>query len=262
MDKDKSPSKSISTQGNVFTGNVSSISGSSSSLPITTVDPNSFIWSQFFIGLFLIPIFAGFIMSLTTFVADDMNDSYYSDSTYSFSDTGVIIISDDEYNTWGVIFDIPEVDLNQIEERDYWFSTSFNSCSDGWCHCFFDMDMRFDIQVESDDGSLWHPMKCEGDLQEYTSFFRINDQTFTYATDYESILSYASVNGDNDISLDSILLTGISFLIPLIYILIIIGSFIKDKKSLGYGLLGGIIVAPISFCFSIIALSFIFWESG
>ena len=42
------------SSGNIFTGNVSSVSEISSSLPITPVDPKRFIWSQFFIGLLLV----------------------------------------------------------------------------------------------------------------------------------------------------------------------------------------------------------------
>ena len=75
-----------SNSGNVFTGNVGSISGSSSSFSITPEDPNRFIWSQFFIGLLLIPIFAGFIIALSTILSEDaQNDTYYDDSHY-FSD--------------------------------------------------------------------------------------------------------------------------------------------------------------------------------
>ena len=248
---DTSPPPKSSNRVNLFTGNVGSISGSSSPLSITPVDPNKFIWSQFFIGLFLIPIFAGVIMSVTTLVAEDANnDTWYSDSHHSFSDSGSILISGDEYNTWDVIFDIPEVDLYDIDKNDYWFSTQFTVVPSDWGACFFDMDMINNIQVEDEEGSFWYPMYCDGDLQDTTAFFQINGQTFTYATDYESSPSSAYVDGDTDFSLDSILLSFISFLLPIFYILIIIWSFIKKKQSLGYGLLGGILVAPISFCFS------------
>jgi|TARA_B110001454_G_scaffold53630_1_gene52503 hypothetical protein len=261
-DDDSSSSPKSSNRVNLFTGNVGGISGSSSPLSITPVDPNKFIWSQFFIGLFLIPIFAGVIMGLTTSVADAGNDTYYSDYHHSFSDSGSILISGDEYNTWDVIFKVPEVDLYDIDKNDYWFSTEFSVDNGEWGNCFFDMDMIHDIQVKEEDGSFWYPMHCDGGLRDNTAFFHINGQTFTYATDYESSPSYASVYGDTDISLDMILLSFIPLLLPIFYILIIIWSFIKKKKSLGMGLIGGIIVAPVSFCFSIIFFSVFFYENG
>ena len=254
-----------SNSGNVFTGNVGSISGSSSSFSITPEDPNRFIWSQFLIGLLLIPIFAGFIMALTTILSEDaQNDTYYDDSHY-FSDNydpGTVLISGEEYNTWEVVFDIPNIDIYEIDNNDYWFDTSINSydSSDNWGYCYFNMDQQFTL-IESDDGELWYSMECQGSLANTNTYLHISSQNFIYATDSEEQISEAYVYGDSDILLDSILLSFLPILIPIFYLFIIILSFVKKNNSLGFGLLGGIIVAPVSFCFSLILLAFLFFDS-
>ena len=254
-----------SNSGNVFTGNVGSISGSSSSFSITPEDPNRFIWSQFFIGLLLIPIFAGFIMALSTILSEDaQNDTYYDDSHY-FSDnydSGTVLISGEEYNTWEVFFDIPDIDIYEIDDNDYWFDTSINSYdSDGvWGYCYFDMDLMFTL-IESDEGDLWYSMECQGSLENTNTYLQISSKNFIYATDSDEQISEAFVYGDSDMSLDSILLSFLPILIPIFYLIIVIWSFVKKNKSLGFGLLGGIIVAPVSFCFSILFLAFLFFDS-
>jgi hypothetical protein len=122
------------------------------------------------------------------------------------------------------------------------------------------MDLMF-TQIESDDGELWYSMKCQGSLANTNTYLHISSQNFIYATDSEEQISGAYVYGDSDMSLDSILLSFLPILIPIFYLLIMILSFVKKNNSLGFGLLGGIIVAPVSFCFSIILLAFLFFDS-
>lgn len=252
------------SSGNIFTGNVSSVSEISSSLPITPVDPKRFIWSQFFIGLLLVPIIAGFLVALITLISEDSNnDTEYYD--YHFFNEGynpgTIIISDEEYNTWEANFEIPEISLDEIENNDYWFNTGISIYTDDWGDCYFDIDMSIQV-IQSDDGSVWYVLECYGLLKDSNTFLHISGQNFTFATDYDGVIDQAYVNGDQDMSLDSILLSFLPFLIPIFYICLIVWSFVKKKQSLGAGLLGGIFVAPVSFCFSFIFLAFMFQDSG
>ena len=81
----KNPDGKISSSEsmNVFTGNVAAISSQSPDISIVQNDPNKFIMSQFLIGLLLIPIFSGFIMSVVTISAGrSVNDTYYDDYHY------------------------------------------------------------------------------------------------------------------------------------------------------------------------------------
>ena len=79
MNDESSNWRKDNPQGNVFTGDVSSVSGPSS-IPIAPVDPNIFKWSQFLVGLLLIPIFTGFLMSFSAFSAENtLNDQDYYD---------------------------------------------------------------------------------------------------------------------------------------------------------------------------------------
>ena len=263
MIDDNSPSIQSTSKDNIFTGNISSISGLSSPASITPVDPNKFIWSQFFIGLFLIPIFAGVIMSLIILEVDNSNDPYYGDYHYFNEnyESGTVLINDEEYNTWEATFEIPEIDIIEIDKKDYWFYTSIQTFDNNWGDCFFNMDMKFTL-IESDDGTLWYPMECSGAFENNNAYFQISGQIFIYAIDYDDGIELVSVDGDTDISLDSIISGFLPFLIPIFYLLIMIWSFVKKKKSLGFGLLGGIIVAPISFCFSIILFSFLMFDNG
>ena len=255
-----------SNSGNVFTGNVGSLSSSpSSSFSITPEDPNRFIWSQFFIGLLLIPIFAGFMVALTTIISEDaVNDAYYDDYQWFYSDydPGSIIISGAEYNTWEVVFDIPDIDIYEIENKDYWFDTRMflEHSANSWGYCFFNMDMQ-STMAESSDGNLWYSMECRGSLENNDAYLLISNQTFIYATDSDERISEVSVSGDSDTSIDSIFMSILPILIPILYLIILIWSFVKKNKSLGFGLLGGIIVAPVSFCFSFIFLGFMFIDN-
>ncbi len=252
-----------SNQKNVFTGDVGSISTSPtlSYSPPNPTDPNKFIMSQFLTGLLLIPIFAGAMMSLTVLLADQAgSDLYYHDYHYNEFDSGSTIISGNEYNTWSVTFDIPEINLEVIDKNDYWFSTEFSVWSnEDWGYCYFDND-GFESPVESSDGNSWYPMDCEGQLDDSNSFFMVNSRTFTYATDSNLQPDSASVDGDTDPDISFFILSLLPFLIPIIYFLLLIWSFVKKKKSLGFGLIGGIVLAPISFCFSMIFFAFLFWE--
>ena len=256
--------KSSSESMNVFTGNVGTISSQSPDISITPNDPNKFIMSQFLIGLLLIPIFAGFITSVVTMSAERAgDDTYYGDSYYfsGFDNSYTTIISDKEYYAWDAYFNIPDIDVSEIQEKDYWLQTEF-SASESWGYCYFDMDILDNNNlIQSDDGSYWYSMSCWGDMEGYDVLLRIEEQTFTYAIDQDVQPRYASVDGDRDISGVGILLQLLPILIVLFYIGTIVWSFISKRKSLGFGLIGGIIIAPISFCFSMIFLSFIYWNN-
>lgn len=129
-----------------------------------------------------------------------------------------------------------------------------------WGYCYFDMDLMFTL-IESDEGDLWYSMECQGSLENTNTYLQISSKNFIYATDSDEQISEAFVYGDSDMSLDSILLSFLPILIPIFYLIIVIWSFVKKNKSLGFGLLGGIIVAPVSFCFSILFLAFLFFDS-
>ncbi len=262
-DNEKSPSESM----NVFTGSVGSISSQSPDISIMPNDPNKFIMSQFLIGLLIIPIFAGFITSVVTISANkSVNDTYYDDYYY-FSDDdnpGTTIISGDEYYTWDVIFDVPDIDISDIEERDYWLSIEFRAAEEDsqWGYCYFDMDILDNNELKkSGDGSYWYPMYCSHSMEEYEVLFQVTEQTFTYAIDQNIQAEYASIYGDTDISGFGIFLQILPILIILFYIGVIVWSFISKRKSLGFGLIGGIIIVPISFCFSMIFISFFYWNN-
>ena len=265
----KNPDGKISSSEsmNVFTGNVAAISSQSPDISIVQNDPNKFIMSQFLIGLLLIPIFSGFIMSVVTISAGrSVNDTYYDDYHYFSEDdnSGTTIISGDEYYTWDVIFDVPEIDISDIEERDYWLSIEFRTIEEDfqWGYCYFDMDMLGNNELKkSDDGSYWYPMYCSGSMEEYEVLFQVNERTFTYAIDQNIQADSASIYGDTDISGVGIFLQILPILIILFYIGVIVWSFISKRKSLGFGLIGGIIIAPISFCFSMIFISFFYWNN-
>jgi|TARA_B110000263_G_scaffold54682_1_gene46130 hypothetical protein len=271
MNDESSNWRKDNPQGNVFTGDVSSVSGPSS-IPIAPVDPNIFKWSQFLVGLLLIPIFTGFLMSFSAFSAENMlNDQYYSDySELDSFDQDIINISGDEYQTIDVFFDIPPVDFFEIQEKDFWFSTFVGTIyygSDGdWGSCHLDMDYIDNpsyLVVQSDNHGLWYPMNCDGSMNDYDMLLQVNGQIFTYAIDQEieldSTTLYASVDGDGDMYSSGLFLAIAPYLLVLLYIGVIFWSFITKKRSLGFGLLGGILVAPVSFCFSMIIL-LIFWD--
>ena len=146
-------------------------------------------------------------------------------------------------------------------ERDYYFYTSVNVWGEDWDdygYCGFDIEW-LGLSVQSDDNRIWYPMDCDGSLEGYSFYFLKNGQSITYATDYDSQIDNVDVSGDIDPDLDGILIDFLPFIIPIAYLGMIIWSFVKKKKSLGLGLIGGIFVAPFSFCF-IMFMSVLFWD--
>ena len=224
-----------------------------------------FLISHFLIGLFLVPTIAAFFMSLMILWIEPGDDNWYYDSRYQPSfDDNYITINNEEYNTMTVDFYIPSVrdlDLYDIYDRDYYFYTSVNVWGEDWDDyggCGFDIEW-LGLSVQSDDNRIWYPMDCDGSLEGYNFYFLKNGQSITYATDYDSQIDNADVSGDIDPDLDGILIDFLPFIIPIAYLGMIIWSFVKKKKSLGLGLIGGIFVAPFSFCF-IMFMSVLFWD--
>ena len=266
QDKQEQLSQTSSdTQKNVFSGDVSSFSTPQAVNVTQMKDPNQFLISQFLIGLFLVPLIAGFLMSLLVLVIDPGGqDNWYYDSNYQpiFDDS--VEINDEDYNTLTVDFNIPNTDLYEIDDNDYYFYTGVSVYGDDWDDygdCYFDVGYnRLNTFVESEDNRRWYPMECYGVLEDYNFYFLKDGQSITYATDYQSQIDGVYVEGDEDSDVSRILLDLLPFIIPVAYFGILVWSFVSKKKSLGFGLLGGIFVAPFSFCFSMIFLSFFFWD--
>ena len=255
---------SSDTPKNVFSGDVSSFSTPQAVNVTQMKDPNQFLVSQFLIGLFLVPLIAGFLMSLMVIVIEPGDqDNWYYDSNYQpiFDDS--VEINDEDYNTLTADFNIPNIDLFEIDDNDYYFYTGVSVYGDDWDDygdCYFDVGYhRLNIFVESEDNRRWYPMECYGVLEDYNFYFLKNGQSLTYATDYQSQIDSVYVEGDEDQDVSSILLDFLPFIIPIAYFGMLIWSFVSKKKSLGFGLLGGVFVAPFSFCFSMIFLLF-FWD--
>ena len=266
QDKQEQLSQTSSdTQKNVFSGDVSSFSTPQAVNVTQMKDPNQFLISQFLIGLFLVPLIAGFLMSLLVLVIEPGGqDNWYYDSNYQpiFDDS--VEINDEDYNTLTVDFNIPNTDLYEIDDNDYYFYTGVSVYGDDWDDygdCYFDVGYnRLNTFVESEDNRRWYPMECYGVLEDYNFYFLKDGQSITYATDYQSQIDGVYVEGDEDSDVSRILLDLLPFIIPVAYFGILVWSFVSKKKSLGFGLLGGIFVAPFSFCFSMIFLSFFFWD--
>ena len=266
QDKQEQLSQTSSdTQKNVFSGDVSSFSTPQAVNVTQMKDPNQFLISQFLIGLFLVPLIAGFLMSLLVLVIDPGGqDNWYYDSNYQpiFDDS--VEINDEDYNTLTVDFNIPNTDLYEIDDNDYYFYTGVSVYGDDWDDygdCYFDVGYnRLNTFVESEDNRRWYPMECYGVLEDYNFYFLKDGQSITYATDYQSQIDGVYVEGDEDSDVSRILLDLLPFIIPVAYFGILVWSFVSKKKSLGFGLLGGIFVAPFSFCFSMIFLSLFFWD--
>lgn len=263
--QEQSSQTSSDTPKNVFSGDVSSFSTPQAVNVTQMKDPNQFLISQFLIGLFLVPLIAGFLMSLLVLVIEPGGqDNYYYDSNYQpiFDDS--VEINDEDYNTLTVDFNIPNTDLYEIDDNDYYFYTGVSVYGDDWDDygdCYFDVGYhRLNIFVESEDNRRWYPMECYGVLEDYNFYFLKNGQSITYATNYQSQIDNVQVEGDEDPDVSEILGNFLPFLIPIAYFGILVWSFVSKKKSLGFGLLGGIFVAPFSFCFSMIFLGFLFWD--
>ena len=263
--QEQSSQTSSNTPKNVFSGDVSSFSPPQAVNVTQMKDPNQFLISQFLIGLFLVPLIAGFLMSLLVLVIEPGGqDNYYYDSNYQpiFDDS--VEINDEDYNTLTVDFNIPNTDLYEIDDNDYYFYTGVSVYGDDWDDygdCYFDVGYhRLNIFVESEDNRRWYPMECYGVLEDYNFYFLKNGQSITYATNYQSQIDNVQVEGDEDPDVSEILGNFLPFLIPIAYFGILVWSFVSKKKSLGFGLLGGIFVAPFSFCFSMIFLGFLFWD--
>ena len=263
--QEQSSQTSSNTPKNVFSGDVSSFSPPQAVNVTQMKDPNQFLISQFLIGLFLVPLIAGFLMSLLVLVIEPGGqDNYYYDSNYQpiFDDS--VEINDEDYNTLTVDFNIPNTDLYEIDDNDYYFYTGVSVYGDDWDDygdCYFDVGYhRLNIFVESEDNRRWYPMECYGVLEDYNFYFLKNGQSITYATNYQSQIDNVQVEGDEDPDVSEILGNFLPFLIPIAYFGILVWSFVSKKKSLGFGLLGGIFVAPFSFCFSMIFLGSLFWD--
>jgi hypothetical protein len=263
--QEQSSQTSSDTPKNVFSGDVSSFSTPQAVNVTQMKDPNQFLISQFLIGLFLVPLIAGFLMSLLVLVIDPGGqDNWYYDSNYQpiFDDS--VEINDKDYNTLTVDFNIPNTDLYEIDDNDYYFYTGVSVYGDDWDDygdCYFDVGYnRLNTFVESEDNRRWYPMECYGVLEDYNFYFLKDGQSITYATDYQSQIDGVYVEGDEDSDVSRILLDLLPFIIPVAYFGILVWSFVSKKKSLGFGLLGGIFVAPFSFCFSMIFLSLFFWD--
>lgn len=263
--QEQSSQTSSDTPKNVFSGDVSSFSTPQAVNVTQMKDPNQFLISQFLIGLFLVPLIAGFLMSLIVLVIEPGDqDNWYYDSNYQpiFDDS--VEINDEDYNTLTVDFNIPNIDLYEIDDEDYYFYTGVSVYGDDWDDygdCYFDVGYhRLNIFVESEDNRRWYPMECYGVLEDYNFYFLKNGQSITYATNYQSQIDGVYVEGDEDSDVSRILLDLLPFIIPVAYFGILVWSFVSKKKSLGFGLLGGIFVAPFSFCFSMIFLGFLFWD--
>jgi hypothetical protein len=256
---------SSNTSKNVFSGDVSSFSTPQAVNVTQMKDPNQFLISQFLIGLFLVPLIAGFLMSLVVLeIEPGGQDNFYYDSNYQPIFDGSVEINNEDYNTLTVDFNIPNIDLYEIDDEDYYFYTGVSVYGDDWDDygdCYFDVGYhRLNIFVESEDNRRWYPMECYGVLEDYNFYFLKNGQSITYATNYQSQIDNVQVEGDEDPDVSGILVNFLPFLIPVAYFGILVWSFVSKKKSLGFGLLGGIFVAPFSFCFSMIFLSFSFWD--
>jgi len=264
--KEQSSPNSENSSKNVFSGDVSNFSNLQTVSAPQIQDPNQFLISHFLIGLFLVPTIAAFFMSLMIlWIEPGGDDNWYYDSRYEPSfDDNYITINDEEYNTMTVDFYIPSVsdlDLYDIYDRDYYFYTSVNVWGEDWedyGYCGFDIEW-LGLSVQSDDDRIWYPMDCDGSLEGYNFYILKNGQSITYATDYDSQIDNVDVSGDIDPDLDGILIDFLPFIIPIAYLGMIIWSFVKKKKSLGLGLIGGIFVAPFSFCF-IMFMSVLFWD--
>ena len=250
---------------NVFSGDVSSFSTPQAVNVTQMKDPNQFLISQFLIGLFLVPLIAGFLMSLLVLeIEPGGQDNFYYDSNYQPIFDSSVEINNEDYNTLTVDFNIPNFDLYEIDDEDYYFYTGVSVYGDDWDDygdCYFDVGYhRLNIFVESEDNRRWYPMECYGVLEDYNFYFLKNGQSITYATNYQSQIDNVQVEGDEDPDVSGILVNFLPFLIPVAYFGILVWSFVSKKKSLGFGLLGGIFVAPFSFCFSMIFLGSLFWD--
>ncbi|MBC64142.1 MAG: hypothetical protein CMB15_00680 [Euryarchaeota archaeon] len=262
--QDISSKNSIDNPKNIFSGDVSSFSDSQSINLPEMKDPNQFLVSQFLIGLILIPIIASFLMSFMILSFEERSDTWYYDSEYQPNFDGSVTIDDQDLKTSEIYFNIPSFSLYEIDSNDYYFYTSLSFYSDNWDgygNCYFDMDLyEADLFVVSDDGELWYPMECYESLQGYDFYFQKEGRIMTYATNFDSQIDDIYVDGDEDVQSSLFLFEIIPFFIPIAYLAMIIWSFITKKKSLGLGLIGGIFVTPFSFCFSMIFLSFLFWD--
>ena len=263
--KEQSPKTSTDIPKNVFSGDVSSFSTPQSVSMNQIKDPNKFLVSQFLVGLILIPIIASFLMAFIFLSSEIANeDTWYYESINQPNFDGLVTINNEDFNTAELYFEIPSFSLEEIDDKDFYFQTSVDFYDqENWEDnggCWWEIEDGINSYFQSEEGEFWYLMNCWGSLENYDFYFQKNGQKMTYATNFDSQIDYISVDGDEDMSASSILLSFIPFLIPIAYIAIIIWSFVTKKKSLGFGLLGGIIIAPFSFCFSMIFLSFLFWD--
>ena len=213
----------------------------------------------------MIPIITSFLMAFIFLSSELANeDTRYYDGINEPNFDELVTINNEDFNTAELYFDIPSFSLEEIDDKDFYFYTSVDFYGqenwEDYGGCWWEIEDGINSYFQSEEGEFWHLMNCWGSLENYDFYFQKNGQTMTYATNYDSQIDYISVDGDEDMSASSILLSFVPFLIPIAYIAMIIWSFVSKKKSLGFGLLGGIFIAPFSFCFSMFFLSLLFWE--
>jgi hypothetical protein len=245
---------------NIFSGDVSSFSSQNNVYASGDNGPGSdgFKWSLFFLGLLVIAPIIGFILAFNA-VSNDGNNNYFNDWTNSLSGPEEVIIDGATYNSWHHVFDFQKdpVPTNSewiYVEIDFYNSNNWNSCSAS--------EYNFDIVSSIDDGIYWYDLDCYGDdLDNAQGYVTYDGSTFTFAVDTTKSPSSSRVDGEYMNEIDSeISLVIIPILMVIIYIGLLIYSFNSGKKELGYGLLAGILTGGVSFCFSAMILSIMFYN--
>jgi|TARA_B110000116_G_scaffold12765_1_gene10387 hypothetical protein len=267
MPRQDSSSESIGSSNstpssNLFSGDVSSFSSENNVYASSENGPGSdgFRWSLFFLGLLVITPIIGFILAFNVVSSEtDMNNNYYDDWTNSFTYHNDVTIDGATYNSWSHEFDFhKDPDPTNSEwiyvEIDFYDSNNWDSCSAN--------DNNFESVSSIDDGILWYDLDCYGDNLENTQgYVSYDGSTFTFAVDTTKSPSSSRVDGEfmNDID-NEISLVIIPILMVIIYIGLLIYSFNSGKKELGYGLLTGLLTGGVTFCFSALILSAMFYN--
>jgi len=266
MPRQDSSSESVGSSNstpssNIFSGDVSSFSSENNVYASSENGPDSdgFKWSLFFLGLLVIAPIIGFILAFNVVSNDTANNNYYYDFTNSLSGPNEVTIDGDTYNSWSHEFDFYK-DPDPTNSEWIYVEIEFYN-SDNWDHCSAS-DNNFDSVSSIDDGILWYDLDCYGDNFENTQgYVSYDGSTFTFAVDTTISPTASRVDGEfmNDID-DEISLVIIPILMVIIYIGLLIYSFNSGKKELGYGLLTGLLTGGLTFCFSAIILSAMFYN--
>ena len=201
----------------------------------------------------------GFILAFNVVSNDTANNNYYYDFTNSLSGPNEVTIDGDTYNSWSHEFDFYK-DPDPTNSEWIYVEIEFYN-SDNWDHCSASNN-NFDSVSSIDDGILWYDLDCYGDIFENTQgYVSYDGSTFTFAVDTTISPTASRVDGEfmNDID-DEISLVIIPILMVIIYIGLLIYSFNSGKKELGYGLLTGLLTGGLTFCFSAIILSAMFYN--